>query len=392
MRIDTRLAERLKKINPSSTLAITAKAKKLKSEGKDIVNFAAGEPDFDTPNFIKDSAVEAIKSGFTKYTPTTGTPELKKAICEKLKKDNSLDYTPNQIVVSSGAKHAIFNVLLALLDPHDEALIPSPYWVSYPEMVNLCDAIPRLIKTTPQNNFKITGKDLEKYTNPKTKVLILNSPSNPVGSVYNLDELKEIARICQEKKIFVVSDEIYEKIIYDGQRHISIASINKDIYELTITINGLSKSHSMTGWRIGYLAGPADVIAAVSKLQSHSTSCPVSISQKAAMAALSSVNDFSNGICQEFQKRRDFIIERLNRINKIGYIKPKGAFYIFCDISQTKLDSRAFAERILQEADVAVIPGVGFGRDDYIRISYATSLAEIEKGMDRIEGWISRIS
>ena len=385
---DTRLAKRLNKINPSATLAITAKAKKLKSEGKDIINFAAGEPDFDTPDFIKDAAIASIKAGFTKYTPTTGIPELKNLISNKFKKDNSLDYAPSQIVVSCGAKHSLFNTLLALVDREDEVLIPSPYWLSYPEMVNLSEGIVRFIKTSPVNNFKITIADLEKNINAKTKMLILNSPSNPTGCVYNLEELKEIARICVAKKIFVTSDEIYEKIIYDNLKHISIASLGKDIYDLTITVNGLSKSFSMTGWRIGYLGGAQYIVEAISKLQDHSTSNPASISQKAAVAALNAPDDFSRNLCQEFQKRRDYLAKRLSGIKKISFILPQGAFYVFCDISQTGLDALTVANRLLDEAQVALIPGEGFGRNDYIRISFATSLQHLEKGMDRIEEWL----
>lgn len=391
MRIDIRLAERLKKINPSSTLVITAKAKKLRSEGRDIVNLAAGEPDFDTPEFIKEQAIEAIRSGFTKYTPTTGIPELKKLICEKFKQDNALDYSPNQIVVSCGAKHSIFNALFVLVNPGDEVIIPVPYWVSYPEMVNLCQGTPRFIRTQPENDFRITIKDLEKQINTKTKLLILNSPSNPTGCVYGLDELKDIAKICVEKKIFVLSDEVYEKIIYDNLRHISIASLNKDIYDLTITVNGVSKSYSMTGWRIGYLAAPLDIVDAISKLQDHSTSNPTSISQKAAVAALNARDDFSKKICQEFEKRRDYCVLRLKEIKRIDYVLPGGAFYIFCNISRTALDSLTFANRLLDEALVSLIPGNGFGMDDYVRISFATSMEQLEKGMDRIEEWLSRI-
>ncbi len=390
MQIDTRLAERLKKINPSTTLAITNKAKKLKSEGKDIVNFAAGEPDFETPDFIKDAGIAAINSGFTKYTPSTGTAELKKVICEKFKRDNRLEYDPKQIVVSCGAKHSIFNALLVLVNRQDEVLIPSPYWVSYPEMVNLCEGKPRFIPTLPENDFKITAKDLEKHITIKTKLLILNSPSNPVGCVYTLDELNEIAKVCVAKKIFVISDEIYEKFLYDNLKHISIASLNKDIYNLTVTVNGLSKSCSMTGWRIGYLGAPLDVAEAISRLQDHSTSNPTSISQKAAEAALSAKNDFSANICQEFQRRRDYIIGRLSQIKKIDFVRPQGAFYIFCNISGTRIDSLTFANRLLDEALVAIIPGDGFGRDDYIRISFATGMEQIEKGMDRIEEWLKK--
>jgi len=391
MKIDTRLAERLKKINPSATLAITSKAKKLKSEGKDIVNFAAGEPDFDTPDFVKEAAIAAIGSGFTKYTPTTGIPELKKLICDKFKKDNLLDYVPNQIIVSNGAKHSIYNVLMVLLNHSDEALIPLPYWVSYPEMVNLCQANVRFIKTSAENNFKITAKDLLKHISPKTKVLILNSPSNPTGSVYNRDELQEIAKICVDKNIFVISDEIYEKIIFDGLKHTSIGSFNKDIYDLTITVNGLSKSHSMTGWRVGYLGAPLDIANAISNLQDHSTSNPNSIAQKAALAALSAPEDFTQKLCAEFSKRRDYLALRLSSIKNLNFTMPQGAFYMFCDISKTGLDSLAFSNRLLDEEYVSLIPGISFGTDDHIRISFATSINELEKGMDRIEKWIVKL-
>ena len=391
MKIDTRLAERLKKINPSLTLAITSKAKKLKSAGFDIVNFAAGEPDFDTPDFIKEAAIAAIKSGFTKYTPTSGTAELKKLICQKFKKDNSLDYTPDQIIVSNGAKHSIYNALMVLLNRSDEVLIPSPYWVSYPEMANLCEATPRFIKTTAANNFKITAKDLSKHITLKTKILILNSPANPTGAVYNKAELAGIAKICVEKNIFVISDEIYEKIIFDGVKHESIASVNKEIYNLTITVNGLSKSHSMTGWRIGYLGAPPDVAAAISNLQDHSTSNPNSIAQKAAEAALSAPDDFSNKLCQEFSKRRDYLAARIRLIKELDFCLPQGAFYMFCNISKTGLDAMTFAKRLLDEEYVSLIPGSAFGSDDYVRISFATSLDELQKGMDRIEKWVAKL-
>lgn len=393
MPIDTRLAQRLKKINPSPTLTLTTKAKKLKSEGRDIINFAAGEPDFDTPDFIKEAAITAIKAGFTKYTPTTGTDELKTLVCEKFKKDNSLNYDSRQIVVSCGAKHSIFNTLLVLINKGDEVLIPSPYWVSYPEMVALCEGKARFIETSPKNNFKITLEDLEKNISSKTKALILNSPSNPTGCVYAQDELKEIARVCVAKKLLVISDEIYEKLIYDNLKHASIASFGKDIYDLTITVNGLSKSHSMTGWRIGYLGGPPDIVGAISKLQDHSTSNPASISQKAAIAALKPQNDadFSKDMCQEFQRRRDYIISRLRGMEKVGFVVPRGAFYIFCDIEKVNMDSATFANRLLDEVGVAVIPGIGFGRDDYVRISFATGTAQIEKGMDRIQAWLNKL-
>jgi len=391
MRIDTVLAERLKKINPSSTLGITAKAKKLKAQGRDVINFAAGEPDFDTPDFIKEAAIEAIKSGFTKYTPTTGIPELKELICEKFKRDNSIDYKPSQIVVSCGAKHSIFNTLLVLVGKSDEVLIPLPYWVSYPEMVNLCEGKPVFIKTSAGNNFKLTPKELEKQISHKTKVLILNSPANPSGCVYTQEELREIAGICAVKKIFVISDEIYEKIIYDNLKASSIAAVNKEIYDLTITVNGLSKSHAMTGWRIGYLGGRQDIVDAISKVQDHSTSNPVSIAQKAAVAALNAPDDFPKNMCREFQKRRDYAAARLKNIKKLAFIVPQGAFYVFCDISKSRLDSVTFANRLLDEAHVAVIPGAGFGRDDYMRLSFTASLEELEKGLNRIEEWLNKI-
>ncbi len=384
------MAERLKKINPSSTLALTLKAKKLKSEGSDILNLAAGEPDFDTPDFVKDAAIAAIESGFTKYTPTSGTPDLKKLISKKFRDDNLLDYAPEQIVVSCGAKHSIFNALFVLLNRGQEVLIPEPYWVSYPEMVNLCEATTRFIKTQKENNFKLTVKELERYSSSKTKLLILNSPSNPAGCVYSADELKAISEICVGKKIFVISDEIYEKIIYDNLRHISIGSLGRGIYDSTITVNGVSKSYSMTGWRIGYLGAPPDIAEAISRLQDHSTSCPSSISQKAAIAALSGSDEFVTKMLEEFQRRRDYVISRLSRIKALGFIVPQGAFYVFCDISKIRLDSLTFANRLLDEAGIALIPGYGFGRDDYVRISFAAGMDQLAKAMDRMEEWLNK--
>ena len=391
MRVDTTLAGRVKIINPSPTLAITAKAKKLKSQGRDIIGLAAGEPDFDTPDFIKRAAIDSIEKGFTKYTPTTGTVELKNLISEKFKKDNSLDYSSEQIAVSCGAKHSIFNSLMALIDNGDEVLIPLPYWVSYPEMVRICNAKPVFIRTQAANNFKFTCPDLKKSITRKTKVLILNSPSNPTGCVYTEKELVGIAEICVDKNITVISDEIYEKIIFAKSQHISIASLNKDIYNQTITVNGMSKSYSMTGWRIGYLGGPKDIVSAISKLQDHSTSNPASTSQKAAEAALSQGEEFICFMRKEFEKRRDYACSRLDKIKGITYARPEGAFYIFCDISRTKMDASAFAERLLEEALVAVIPGEGFGSSSHIRISFATSIELLQKAFDRIEQWMNKI-
>lgn len=391
MLIDTRLAERLKKVNPSSTLALTAKAKKLKAEGRDIVTLAAGEPDFDTPEFIKDAAIEALKSGFTKYTPTAGTVELRKSIADKFKRDNSLSYSPEQIIVSCGAKHSIFNALMCLVNKGDEVIIPSPYWVSYPEMVRLCEGIPRFIKTSAKNQFKISPKDLETHITKKTKVAIINTPSNPTGCVYSRQELQDIAGVCVKKKVFVISDEIYEKIIFDGLKHISIASLGKEIFDLTVTVNGLSKSYSMTGWRIGYLGAPTYIAETISRLQDHSTSNPTSIAQKAALAALNSNGDFPKMMCSEFQKRRDFLVQRLSKIKKISLVVPQGAFYLFCDIARTGLDSNALAIRLLEEAGIAVIPGIAFGRDDSIRLSFAASQENLKIACERLDKWISQL-
>jgi len=378
-----RLSVRLSKINPSSTLAITAKVKELKAQGLDVVNLAAGEPDFDTPDFIKAQAIEAIQSGFTKYTPTTGIPELKQSICQKFKKENSLSYDPSQIVVSCGAKHSIFNTLFVLTGPGDEVLIPLPFWVSYPEMVNLCEATCRFINTDFKNNFKMTVKDLKENITPKTRVLILNSPSNPTGCVYSQKELEAIAELCVRESIYVISDEIYEKLLFDGLKHVSIASLGKEIYDLTVTVNGC--------WRIGYLGASLEIVNAISKVQDHSTSNPTSISQKAGVAALNAPEDFSKSICQEFQKRRDYCVSRLKSIKKIDFSLPQGAFYIFCDISKTGLNSNAFAQLLLNETYVSLIPGRSFGRDDFVRISFATSLQQLEKGFDRIEKWVGQL-
>lgn len=384
------LAKRVLKISPSSTLEITARAKLLRQRGCDIVGFGAGEPDFDTPEFIKEKAIKAIQEGFTKYTPSTGIPELKKLISLKFKKDNNLEYAPEQIVISCGAKHSLFNIIQAIVDEGDEVLIGLPYWVSYPEMVKLACGTPIIIKTDPKNNFKISVGDLKKITNKKTKLLILNSPSNPTGVVYEKKELELIAEFCVKNKIYVISDEIYEKLIYDNEKHFSIGSLGKEIYDLTFTVNGFSKSFSMTGWRVGYLGGPEKIVKAISNIQDHSTSNPCSISQKAAMAALEMPSDWQENMRLEFQKRRNFIMQQLDALN-LPYIKPQGAFYIFCNISKFGLDSVTFAKRLLEEGEVAVIPGEGFGCNDYIRLSFATSIEQIQKGFEKIKIWLKKI-
>ena len=378
-------AKRLNSVAPSLTLKITAKAKELLAKGVDVITLAAGEPDFDTPDYIKEAAIEAIRGGFTKYTPASGTGELKAAICEKLRKENNLTYEPGQIVVSSGAKHSLYNIFQALCNEGDEVIIPSPYWLSYPEMVRLAGARPVFARTLPEESFKLTPRLLSSVLSPKTKALILNSPSNPTGTVYSENELKALARIIKEKGIFVISDEIYEKLIYDDNTHISIASLDKDIYRLSIIVNGVSKSYAMTGWRIGYLAASKEIAAAVAAIQSHSTSNPASISQKAALAALKGGQEEIHRMVAEWRRRRDYIVERMKRIKSISCFKPGGAFYLFCDISSTGMNSVEAADRLLEEVRVAVIPGRAFGWDTHLRLSFAASMDNITEALNRLE-------
>ncbi|MDD5136080.1 MAG: pyridoxal phosphate-dependent aminotransferase [Candidatus Omnitrophica bacterium] len=385
-----KLTKRVSDIAESVTLAITSKAKKMVKEGIDVVSFAAGEPDFDTPMHIKEAGIEAIKSGFTKYTPSSGTLELREAIAGKFKKDNALDYSPAQIVVSNGAKHSLNNIFQALCEEGDEVLIPSPYWLSYPAMVNMSEAAPVFIGTSAGNNFKITEKDLAAKITKKTKCFVLNSPSNPAGSVYSADEMKAIAGLAVKHGFYVISDEIYEKLIYGGAKHVSIASLGREIYERTITVNGLSKSYSMTGWRIGYAAGPLEIMKAIANLQSHAASNPSSISQKAATAAIAGDQRCVAEMKREFEKRRDLMVSGISGMKNIACIKPEGAFYVLCDISKLKMSSVEAANKLLDEARVAVIPGMPFGDDSVIRLSFATGTAQIEKGMDRIKEWVSK--
>jgi aspartate aminotransferase len=386
----SRLAQRASCISSSVTLDITAKAKKMKAEGIDVVGFGAGEPDFDTPAHIKSAAIKAINEGFTKYTPSSGTLELRQAISAKFKKDNDLDYKPSQIVVSSGAKHSLNNIFQAICNAGDEVLVPAPYWLSYPEMVKMAEAVPVIVETSQANSFKLTEEDLESKITPKTRALILNSPSNPTGCLYSRKELEFIAKVAVKHKIFVISDEIYEKLVYDNKEYVSIASLGKEIYDLTITVNGVSKSYAMTGWRIGYAAGPADIMDAISNIQSHATSNPTSISQKATQTALVEDQKCVDEMRQEFQKRRDYMVSRIQKMDKISCVKPEGAFYVFCDISKIGIDSVTLATRLLDEAKVAVIPGEPFGTNDFIRLSFATSMDSIKKGLDRIEEWVAK--
>lgn len=387
-----KIARRVTKVAPSLTLEITSLARKMKEQGGKIVNFAAGEPDIDTPEYIKKAAIEAIKEGFTKYTPASGWPKLKEAISKKFKDDNQLSYSPEQIVVSCGAKHALYNILQVLCEKEDEVIIASPYWVSYPEMVKLAGATTRIVQTQPQNQFKLDKKLLASAITKKTKAVILNSPANPTGSVYSQDELEEICALAVERDFYVISDEIYEKLIFDGKKHISCASLSEEIYRRTIVVNGVSKSYSMTGWRIGYLASSEEeIIQAIKKLQSHSTSNPCSISQKAAYQALEKTDKTQmQKMLKSFQERRDCMLRGLDEISGLSYIKPEGAFYVFCDISQLKLDSVTFCRKLLEEAEIAAVPGEAFGRDDYIRLSFATSRREIEEGLRRLKKWVTR--
>lgn len=384
------LSKRSQGLEASATLEITAKAKRLKESGVNVVSFGAGEPDFDTPDYIKEAAIKAIQSGFTKYTPASGTAELKLVISKKFIQDNQVNYAPEQIVISCGAKHSLYNIFQVICDPDDQVIIPTPYWVSYPEMVKLASAKPVFVNTSEKNKFKLTQAELEKVITSKTKAIVINSPSNPTGSIYEQKELEMVAKLAVKYKFWVVSDEIYEDIIYDNKKHISIASLGKDIHDLTITVNGVSKSYSMTGWRIGYLGAPLKIAQAVGNLQSHSTSNPASISQKAALAALQGDREFIKKMVSEFKIRRDYTVTKLNGIKGFQCLNPDGAFYVFCDISALKLKASVLANRLLDEAKVAVVPGEGFGCDTHVRFSFATSMEQIKKGLDRIEQWARR--
>jgi len=389
-----KLAKRAAAISPSPTLAIDAKAKAMKKNGLDVIGFGVGEPDFDTPEHIKKAAVEAIQQGFTKYTPVSGIDELKEAICQKFKREQGLEYRPQEIIVSSGAKHSLYNTFQVLCDEGDEVILPAPYWVSYWEQIKLAGGIPVIVPTKEENGFKLTAEELKSALTDKTKILILTSPSNPTGAVYTKAELEALAQILVEKGIFVISDEIYEKLVYDGQSHVSIASLGEKIKELTVIINGLSKGYSMTGWRIGYAAGNQEIIKAMTNFQSHATSNPTSISQKAGVEALNGPQEPVAAMLKEFTRRRDYMVERLNQIPGISCLKPGGAFYVFPNvasfygktISGKKIkDSTDLAEILLEEAKVALVPGIAFGVQDYLRLSYATSLENIVEGINRIE-------
>ncbi|MCX7746532.1 MAG: pyridoxal phosphate-dependent aminotransferase [Clostridia bacterium] len=393
------LSKKAMSISPSSTLAIDAKAKKMKADGIDVIGFGAGEPDFDTPQHIKEAAIKAIQEGFTKYTPASGTLDLKHAVCRKFKKDNGLDYTPSNIVISNGAKHSLVNAFQAICNPGDEVIIPAPFWVSYPEMVKLADGVPVIVNTTEEDGFKFTVDQIEKAISNKTKALVLNSPSNPTGMIYSEAELRQVADLAVAKGIYVISDEIYEKLIYDGFKHVSIASFNDKIKDLTIVVNGVAKSYSMTGWRIGYTASNAKIAEIMGNVQSHATSNPNSIAQKATVAALDGPQDEVDRMVAEFGKRRDYMVERINAIPGLSCIKPNGAFYVMMNITKiigTEVcgavikGSDDFANMLLEKANVALVPGSGFGTDIHVRLSYATSLKNITEGLNRIEKFLEK--
>ncbi|MEP6698483.1 MAG: pyridoxal phosphate-dependent aminotransferase [Verrucomicrobiota bacterium] len=379
------ISSRAAQLTPSLTLSIDSKAKAMKAEGIDVCGFGAGEPDFDTPDHIKAAAIAALEGGFTKYTPSAGFPELRQAIAEKFQADNQLTYRPSQIVVSSGAKHSCYNAILATCQDGDEVIIPSPYWVSYPDMVRLAGAEPVIVPTSERNGWKMRAQDFENAMTPRTKMLILNSPNNPSGAVYTREELEAIVEVAAEEDIYILSDEIYEKLVYDEAKHVSVASISQAAYDLTITVNGFSKAYAMTGWRLGYLGASEAIAKAVDNIQSHSTSHPCSFAQRGAIAALKGDQQPLADMRDEFNMRRNYMFDRITKIPNITAVKPEGAFYILVNISQLGLSSQNFADRLLSKANVAVVPGAAFGDDRTIRLSYATSIDVIKKGLDRFQ-------
>ena len=386
-----KLAARIGHVTPSMTLAIDAKAKAMKRDGLDICSFSAGEPDFGTPTHIKNAAIAALNAGKTRYGPAAGEPGLREAIARKLQNDNQLDYKPENIVVTNGGKHSLFNIFLALLDEGDEVIIPAPFWVSYPEMVKLATGTPVIVHTTPEARYKITPEQLRQAITPSTRVLIMNSPSNPTGMVYSPDELRAIAAIAIEHDLIVVSDEIYERLLYDGTEQMSIGAVSKEMFDRTIISNGFAKGYSMTGWRIGYVAGPLDLIKAVTTLQSQSTSNVCTFAQYGAIEALEGSQDCVQEMLTAFTLRRQGIYDLINGIPGLSCLKPDGAFYMFINIGKTGLGSLAFCDKLLTDYQVAVIPGIAFGADDHIRASYATDMTTIERGMERISKFVSSI-
>lgn len=395
------LSRKAQAIEPSLTLAITAKAKEMKEKGIDVISFSAGEPDFNTPKNIINAAIKAMEDGNTKYTSVNGILQLREAICKKFKGDNGLEYNPSQIVVSTGAKQSLANTFLAILNPGDEVIVSTPYWVSYPELIKLADGKPVFVEGDEKSNYKFTKENLEKAVTAKTKAIVLNTPNNPTGTIYNKEELEVIADFAKKYDIIIISDEMYEKLIYDNENHISIASLSKDAYERTIVINGLSKSYAMTGWRIGYCAASEKIAKLMISIQSHVTSNVCSITQYAALEALNGPQDEITKMINEFEKRRNYMINRIESIDNLSIVKPKGAFYIMINIENClgkeingKIlnDSMEFCASLLENEKLAVIPGKAFGLNNYIRVSYATSMEAIKEGLNRIESFIKKLN
>ncbi len=386
-----KIAQRMAKVSPSATLKLTSKAKEMKAKGLPVISFGAGEPDFDTPGAVKDEAVRCLNAGFTKYTPTSGIPELRSAVCEKFSEDQGLRYSPENIVISCGAKHSLYNLFQVLCEAGDEVLIPAPYWVSYPEMVYLAGGTPVFIPTLQSEGFRLTPERLRQALTPKSKILILNSPSNPTGGIMEESDLRAIAEIVVEKNLICISDEIYEYYLYDNKKHVSIASFNEEIKKRTFVVNGTSKSYSMTGLRIGYLAGDAEVVKKIGILQDHSTSNPTSISQKMAVAALKLPKTYREEVRQIFEKRSRLMVELISKAKGFKPFVPQGAFYVFCDIESIGLGSEVLCDRLLEEINVAVIPGKSFGSDKHVRFSFASSEKDILEGIGRITDWTNKI-
>ena len=386
-----KLASRVNQVTPSLTLAIDSLAKEMKKNGEDVCSFSAGEPDFDTPTHIKAAAKKALDEGKTRYGPAAGEAGLRKAIAEKLLRDNQLAYNADNVIVTNGGKQSLYNLIMALIEAGDEVIIPAPYWLSYPEMVTLAGGTSVIVNTSLENHYKITPEQLEAAITPKTKLFVLNSPSNPTGIVYTPEEIAALAKIVVEKDILVVSDEIYEKILYDGAIHRSIASFGPEIFQRSIISNGFAKAFSMTGWRVGYIAGPVEIVKAMTKIQGHSTSNVCTFAQYGAIAALESPQDCIEEMVKAFSERRQYILERVRSLPGLNCPTPNGAFYVFIDISQTGLKSRDFCQKLLETQKVAAIPGIAFGADDCIRLSYATDLKTIEKGFDRLDQFIGTL-
>jgi aspartate aminotransferase len=396
-----KVSERAQAIPPSATLAVTSRAKELKAKGVDIVDFGAGEPDFDTPDFIKEAAIKALLAGKTKYTAEAGIVELRTAIAAKLEKENGLKYTPEQVIVNIGGKHSVYEAMQATLDPGDEVILPVPYWVTYPEAIKLAGAVPKIIQTNKKNSYKVTPAQLKKTITKRTSMLVLNSPSNPGGFTYAPEELKAIAKVLEGTQVMVLSDEIYERLIYGDTKFVSFASLSKDAYDRTLTLNGLSKTYSMTGWRLGYVAGPLEVIRAMGRLQSHTTSNAVTFAQYAAVAALTdpAAGETIEKMRMEFERRAKYMAERLNNIKGVECNEPTGAFYCFPDVSSHYgrvisgmeiSGSMDFAKALLEQANVALVPGLPFGCDENVRLSFACSIEQITKGLDRLEKWLGQ--